>query len=195
MRVSGLLSGVHERIRTSDLPLRSSHGTMLRSDGNCQEIRSSAGFFTSRKSISYHPVMADISMFFTVPFASLLAGHWKKFDGRFSVLYHRMMGIILRWYVVLHGLQRTGSRTASLFIRDAVHVFWSRYSVTISREHSIVTPSFHFPALQISSTGWNFSMRSYPLRITISSENQTGFSKANSWSPKSMMIPLVTHTS
>ena len=67
-------SGPRTLIPDDDDRLRSSHGTMLWSDGKCYEIRSSAGFSTSRKSISYHPVMADISMFFTVPFAPLLAG-------------------------------------------------------------------------------------------------------------------------
>ena len=69
-----LKNGAIGASRTRDPLLRSSHGTMLWSDGKCYEIRSSAGFFTSRKSISYHPMMADISMFFTVPFAHVLAG-------------------------------------------------------------------------------------------------------------------------
>ena len=46
---------------------------ILPEDTNWNQIRSSADFFTSRKSISYHPVMANISKFFTVPFAPLLA--------------------------------------------------------------------------------------------------------------------------
>ena len=62
------------RDRTSDQPLRSLPGAMLWSNEKYQKIRPSVDFFTSRKFISYHPVVADISMFFTVPFALPLAG-------------------------------------------------------------------------------------------------------------------------
>ena len=74
MNSSTPFRNVSDVIRTHDLPLRSLPGTMLRSDRKYQKIRSRADFFTCSKSISYHPVMADISMFFIVSFASLLAG-------------------------------------------------------------------------------------------------------------------------